>query len=114
MLKKISAFLIVTIMLLSMLTPITATETVGGKCGDNLSWTLDDSGTLTISGTGEMKNWGYGGTPWDDYNSFIKKAIINYGVTSIGNYAFYYCESLTSVSIPNSVTSIGNYAFSGC
>ena len=35
-------------------------------------------------------------------------------VTSIGNYAFDYCRSLTSVVIGDSVTSIGNYAFSGC
>ena len=35
-------------------------------------------------------------------------------VTSIGNYAFYDCSGLTSVTIPNSVTSIGNYAFRGC
>ena len=39
---------------------------------------------------------------------------ITYSVTSIGNYAFYYCSGLTSVVIPNSVTSIGDYAFSYC
>ena len=39
---------------------------------------------------------------------------ITYSVTSIGNYAFYDCTGLTSITIPNSVTSIGDYAFSGC
>ncbi len=37
-----------------------------------------------------------------------------YNVTNIGNYAFYSCSSLTSITIPNSVTSIGEYAFKGC
>ena len=33
--------------------------TASGTCGDNLTWTLDDSGTLTISGSGEMYNYDY-------------------------------------------------------
>ena len=37
-----------------------------------------------------------------------------YSVTSVGYQAFYYCTTLTSVTIPNSVTSIGNYAFTSC
>ncbi|MBP5346038.1 MAG: leucine-rich repeat domain-containing protein [Bacteroidales bacterium] len=46
-------------------------------------------------------------------NSIVKYNIPT-GVASIGNNAFYYCKSLTSIEIPNSVTSIGNYAFGGC
>ena len=37
-----------------------------------------------------------------------------YSVTSIGDYAFYLCIGLTSVTIPNSVTSIADDAFYGC
>ena len=43
-----------------------------------------------------------------------KNTVIGNSVTSIGNYAFYECSSLTSVTIPNSVTSIGSYAFYEC
>ena len=39
---------------------------------------------------------------------------VAYSVTTIGEYAFDYCKSLTSIAIPSSVTSIGRYAFSGC
>ncbi len=44
----------------------------------------------------------------------IKDLTIPESVTSIGDYAFNGCTSLSSITIPNSVTSIGYYAFSGC
>ena len=48
------------------------------------------------------------------FGSQVTEYIIGDDVTSIGDYAFYGCSSLTSVTIPNSVTSIGNRAFYGC
>ncbi|MBQ4358619.1 MAG: leucine-rich repeat domain-containing protein, partial [Paludibacteraceae bacterium] len=52
-------------------------------------------------------------SPWK-YNLSIKNVVINNGVKSIGNYAFYSRSGLTSITIPNSVTSIGSHAFSCC
>ena len=117
--RKIVSVLLCVLLLASLL-PVSAfaDTTASGTCGANLTWTLDSNGTLTISGTGAMKDYGYGNgkttAPWGNYCSSIKKVAINDGVTSIGDYAFNGCSSLTSVAIPNSVTSIGSGAFLGC
>ena len=86
---------------------------ISGTTGD-CTWSLDETlTTLTISGNGEMGNYDSSeNAPWK--LSGISKAVIEDGVTSIGNYAFSGCTGLTSVTIPDSVTSIGDYAFSGC
>ena len=77
--------------------------------------TLSDDGTLTISGNGEMKDWEKSYVvAWDSNRENIKNVIINNGVTSIGNYTFSDCRSLTNITIPNSVTSIGVDAFYYC
>ncbi len=100
-----------------VITASAAINVASGVCGDensNLTWILDDEGTLTISGNGAMENWYEGETPWYSYISKIKKIIIKDGVTNIGNYAFYKLTKLTSVSIPESVTSIGYESFYRC
>ena len=83
-----------------------------GRCGDSIKWTLDDSGNLTLSGSGEMWNNGYDDSPFKDYE--IRKATVKYGITSIGDYAFMGCTGMTEMTLPNSVTSIGDNAFEGC
>ena len=82
---------------------------------DNLTWKLYEDGTLTISGTGAMKDYNADDNLSPAYNnSKVKKVVIEDGVTSIGAYAFYECSSLTSITIPNSVTNIGAAAFDSC
>ena len=82
---------------------------------DNLTWTLDADGTLTISGAGAMKNYNSSGNQSPvRKNSNVKKVVIEDGVTSIGSYAFASCNNLTSITISNSVTSIGERAFAYC
>ena len=83
-----------------------------GRCGDSIIWTLDDSGNLTLSGSGEMWNYSYYVPPFKDYG--IKTVTIGDGITSIGDYAFSGCSGLTELTLPNSVTSIGEKAFSDC
>ncbi|MBR4537816.1 MAG: leucine-rich repeat domain-containing protein [Clostridia bacterium] len=85
-----------------------------GTCGKNLTWTLDSDGKLTISGTGEMKDFDWNPPPWYGKRSSVNTVEIHSGVTSIGRNAFSDCSSLTSVTIPDSVTSIGDGAFSDC
>lgn len=82
-----------------------------GTCGENLTWTLDSNGLLTISGTGAMDSSGH------DSFSFrpdIRAVEINDGVTSIGDSAFEMCTFLRTVDIPESVVEIDDNAFCNC
>ncbi len=119
--KRLLSILLAAVMLLTML-PLGLVETAwaasSGTCGDKLTWSLSDDGTLTISGTGKMKdygdNYGMSVAPWYVGSSQVKTVIIEDGVTSIGDRAFDGCTKLTRVVIPDSVTSIGYSSFRGC
>lgn len=87
----------------------------GGTCGKDVSYSFETAtGTLTIQGTGEMKNYNFSLTPWRSYRSDILVVIIKDGVTSIGANAFLGCTNLTDVEISDNVTSIGNSTFRDC
>lgn len=89
-----------------------AGETIAsGKCGKNLTWTMSANGVLTVSGTGEMYKYSAKTMPWVAYKSAILKIVIEEGVTTIGNAAFYEANNVISVSFPSTLTSIGNYSF---
>lgn len=106
-----------------------------GTIGNDFTWTLSYDGTLTISGLGAMP--AYSSYDWQAYSAFIKHAVINEGVTSVGTYlfngltklsdvqlpltiknigrnAFYGCTSLTYIDLPDSVKNIDSYAFANC
>lgn len=97
-----------------------AENAVSGFCGEKVTWTLDDEGTLTINGVGEMDDFyqAQGGqympSWYDDYRENIKTVEIEDSVSSIGMIAFRFCTNLRDVSISDSVTEIGMGAFEHC
>lgn len=92
-----------------------------GADGSDVTATLDDSGKLTISGTGAMKDYTIdtsGGnlpyqyknnTPWKD--ATVKSVEFGSGITHVGDYAFYHLASIEEVSLGAGIESIGAGSF---
>lgn len=135
--NRLLSILLVLLMALTLL-PLGALADENSKCGESLTWNLDEIGILTISGTGDMYDYSSAyPAPWSAKNNDISEIIVLDGVTSIGNNAFHSCNAesinlqitslisigqnafsrctmLTSIFIPESVQSIGSEAFSLC
>ena len=112
--KKTMKTLTVALLVLAMLSgalamTAAAAEVASGTSGD-VSWTLTDDGTLTVSGEGAIGN----DQSWLEHMDSITSIVIEEGITTIGNYAFYECAGFESVTLPASLTTIGNYAFTNC
>lgn len=91
-----------------------AQTAMSGRCGANLTWTLDALGKLTVIGSGEMYNYDdENNDKWD--KELITGVEIGPGVTSIGTHCFSYCKSLTMVmTYDDALATIGDFAFMGC
>jgi hypothetical protein len=94
---------------------MTANADDSGSCGDNVYFTYSESTrTLTITGEGAMYNYGFGSMPWSSYCTDIESVVVENGITSISNYAFYACSSTKSITLSNNIKTIGNGAFQNC
>ena len=95
----------------------TETLTGAGRQG-NLTWTLDENGVLTVSGAGDMRDYQFASdavnSPWWERRAEIVSVRVGDGVTAIGDSAFYGCEALETVELPESAVRIGEWAFAGC
>lgn len=87
-------------------------EQKGERLGDtNTYYSYDNNGVLTIFGNGNMPNFTVSdeSTPWFEYRDFIKRIVVEEGVTSIGAYCFYYCGASEYI-LPSTLSTIGNYS----
>ncbi|MBQ1312037.1 MAG: leucine-rich repeat domain-containing protein [Blautia sp.] len=93
----------------------TALADTNGVCGEDLTWSLNAAGRLTISGTGDMYDYNYSNnlSPFKGDLS-IRSLEVGAGVTSIGSYFLWKCGNLTSISLPDGLLSIGAGAFQEC
>lgn len=107
--RKPALFMLVFAVSLILLSPA-ALAAHSGSSG-SISWTMDDSGKLTVTGAGQMTREASRG--WLRYADEIKTAEIHDGVTSICEDAFGSCEYLTDISIPASVADIEISEYSG-
>ncbi len=92
------------------------TSAVNGTWGSQIQWDFDEeTGLLTIGGSGDMPDCNSGGTdaPWYQYKSSIVKVEITDGITAIGENTFRQYTTLEEVTLPDSLVKIGTFAFDG-
>ncbi len=112
--RKLLALLLCVCLLLPCVTVGAYAETTAsGTCGDNLTWELDDQGTLTVSGTGPMSDYSVDDAPWYENRDQITRVVIQEGVTTVGHCAFEDC-AVETVSLPDSLTALEIGAFYSC
>ena len=82
---------------------------------NSFSWKLDETFCLRIYGKGNMPSWSDAHqVPWYGIRDKIRFAVVNSGITDVGDCAFQGCKTLTGVILANSITRIGSQAFEDC
>ena len=108
---RVVSFILSMLFILILMPSTKVTAATSGDCGVHLTWTLDENGTLTITGQGDMYNYARN-SMW--FGMTIRNVIVKEGVTSIGSNAFAYIGSIESVTIPSTVKIIRESAFISC
>ncbi|MBE6665416.1 MAG: leucine-rich repeat domain-containing protein [Ruminococcaceae bacterium] len=113
--RRLILILTMTALMISLFVPFVSAAEISGTCGNNLTWTLSETGILTVSGTGDMPVYSeLYPAPWYVHREQIRSIVVEEGVTSIGNRAFRGLENAVSVTLPSTLKTIGNYAFVQC
>ena len=114
--KLLSILLVLSLMLALVPTAFAADIVDSGTCGadgdgSSVTWTLDAAGLLTISGTGKIID-GDGGSIWS--GKPVMAVDIRSGITAVGSNAFFGCDQLQVISLPDTVTQLDKNAFGNC
>ena len=128
--KRLLSILLTAVLLLGTVAfalPAAAATPDAGFCGvegeeESVSWSIDETGALTITGTGAIREYGYyhlydanytlySLAPWQRLD--VTSVTVSSGVTNIPDHLFVNCVNLLSVSLPDTVTTIGSNAFKG-
>ena len=123
--KTLFLFLLLIGLLCALSVSACAAEIVAsGDCGENVTWTLDSEGTLTVKGSGRMNDYDHFEgratyTPWwlytfESSKQYIYKIVVEEGVTHIGVGAFDRCWAAETIDFPRDIPSIGTHAFAYC
>lgn len=109
-LKKALAIILAAIMLATAApAAFAATVVASGTAGDNVQWSLDSDGKLSITGSGEIKV-GWYEPPWKAYNAQILTCVIGEGITLLPSTALSFAENMTSLSLPSTLITYQTYA----
>lgn len=121
--RRLACFLLTCLLIAMVPVGAMATETEAtegeviirqpGQCGEDMTWSYD-SGTLTISGNGNMDDYPDGDAPWLEWKENIQHIVFTGNITSVGEGAFTDYDELESVDFGPAMHTIGIKAFKSC